>query len=89
MATERRYSVEELEQAFRDGVAAGISSQDGTFGEEDFMGDAGTKADLFIKKSHRGLYPTDWEDLWAYCGGGNVLDEPEIYTPPTAKKNIN
>ena len=36
----------------------------------DFMNDAQAKGDEFIKSVNRGIYSEDWDDLWAYCGGG-------------------
>jgi hypothetical protein len=81
MADEKRFTKDDLRVAFTDGVTAGIASQIGTFGDEDFMGgEAAVKAEGFIKKENRGFYETDWEDLWAYCGGASILDPDQKYT---------
>jgi hypothetical protein len=72
----RTYTKEDLRLAFEDGVAVGIASQDGTFGEDFMGGPAAEKAKAFIKQEGSSLLgPGEyWERLWAYSGGAFVLD---------------
>lgn len=69
LATGRRwYSEEDLGDAFFDGVAVGIAFEDGTYGDEDFMGTAWNKARAYLKEDG-----DCWQDTWRYSGG-NTLD---------------
>src|SRR5207302_11421060 len=62
----------------------GIALQDGTFGEEDFMGGpAAKKANDFIEEEG------GWEDLWAYCGGDPVLNGPTHSGPTESGHEYN